>query len=259
MNSRSKIRLGDLLVEKGFISQNQLEQALADQKSSGRKLGHILIENGYVREDDMLQMLSKQLMIPFIDLLLYTFVENPAGLLAEDQARRFRAIVLSQGEQGLLLGMADPTNTFVCDELEKILPGSIRLAVVRESDLLKTLDTIYSKSVQSIGPAVETFDRSSQSNSSALVKRYRRYQMKLYMVVEHFNAGTLDEIYERFDKKGRMLPEGLYYLNSWLSKDGDKCFQLMETNDSALFQKWIKNWDDLVTYEITEIGQKPGD
>ncbi len=49
MNSRSKIRLGDLLVEKGFISQNQLEQALADQKSSGRKLGHILIENGYVR------------------------------------------------------------------------------------------------------------------------------------------------------------------------------------------------------------------
>jgi len=59
--------------------------------------------------------------------------------------------------------------------------------------------------------------------------------MKLYMVIEHFAPGAKEKIYERFHRKGRMLPEGLHYLNSWLEKDGDRCFQLMETNDSRLF------------------------
>lgn len=259
MSSRSKIRLGDLLLDKGCISQNQLEQALAEQKSSGRKIGRILIENGYVKEDDLLQVLSSQLKIPFVDLLNYQFQSEIVKLIPEAQARRFRSVVLSEDELGFLVGMADPDNTFVYDELCLLLKKPVNLAVVREADLLKILDAIYTESVQGVGSSAETIERSSQSNSSALVKRYRRYQMKLYMVVEHFNAGNPDEVYERFDKKGRMLPEGLFFLNSWLSIDGDKCFQLMETNDPSLFQQWIKSWDDLVTYEITEIGQKPGD
>jgi len=54
-----------------------------------------------------------------------------------------------------------------------------------------------------------------------------------------------------------MLPDGLVYLNSWLEKDGDRCFQLMETNDPALFQVWIENGKDLVTFEVIEIARKP--
>ena len=73
MNIRIKIRLGDLLGEQKFISQAQLGEALAAQKSSGRKLGHTLIENGYIKEDDMLQVLSQQLKVPFIDLMRYDF------------------------------------------------------------------------------------------------------------------------------------------------------------------------------------------
>src|SRR5215475_13592673 len=60
--------------------------------------------------------------------------------------------------------------------------------------------------------------------------------MKLYMVIEHFAPGAKERIYERFPQKGRMLPEGLHYLNSWLEKDGDRCFQLMETNESSCAQ-----------------------
>ena len=81
--------------------------------------------------------------------------------------------------------------------------------------------------------------------------------MKLYMVIEHFAPGAKDKIYERFHRKGRMLPEGLYYLNSWLEKDGDRCFQLMETNDPHLFDVWFDHWKDCGTIEVVEIGEKP--
>jgi hypothetical protein len=81
--------------------------------------------------------------------------------------------------------------------------------------------------------------------------------MKQYMVIENFVPGCKAKIYERFHAKGRMLPEGLFYLNSWLAKDGDRCFQLMEASDSSLFQIWSEKWKDLVSIEVVEIGEKP--
>jgi len=82
--------------------------------------------------------------------------------------------------------------------------------------------------------------------------------MKRYMVIETFLPGCKAKIYERFHARGRMLPAGLNYLDSWLEKDGDRCFQLMETNDAALFQDWIEHWEDLVRIEVVELGEKPG-
>jgi len=81
--------------------------------------------------------------------------------------------------------------------------------------------------------------------------------MKQYMVIEHFAPGGRARIYERFHRQGRMLPEGLAYLNSWLEQAGDRCFQLMETNDPALFKVWAEHWKDLVTLEVVELGEKP--
>jgi hypothetical protein len=81
--------------------------------------------------------------------------------------------------------------------------------------------------------------------------------VKQYMVIETFLPGCKERIYERFHEKGRMLPEGLEYVNSWLEKDGDKCFQLMQTDDSSLFQVWFAHWKDLMAIEIVELGEKP--
>ena len=81
--------------------------------------------------------------------------------------------------------------------------------------------------------------------------------MKRYMVIETFASNAKEKVYQRFREKGRMLPEGLLYIDSWLEKDGDRCFQLMETNDSALFEQWIERWKDLVSTEIVELGEKP--
>jgi hypothetical protein len=81
--------------------------------------------------------------------------------------------------------------------------------------------------------------------------------MKQYMIIESFFPGCKEKIYERFVQEGRMLPEGLVYVNSWLEKDGDRCFQLMETNDPSLFQVWFEHWKDLAAIEVVELGEKP--
>lgn len=77
--------------------------------------------------------------------------------------------------------------------------------------------------------------------------------MKTYMVVEHFKDGCFDAVYERFQTSGRLLPEGLVYLNSWVNDEQSICFQLMETDDFDLFNVWTNKWDDLVRFEIHAI------
>ena len=74
--------------------------------------------------------------------------------------------------------------------------------------------------------------------------------MKKYMVIERFKHGCVDKCYERFEEKGRMLPEGLFYLNSWVNKQEGVCFQLMETNRPELFPVWFNCWEDLVDFQL---------
>ncbi|MBF9033494.1 DUF3303 domain-containing protein [Rhodobacterales bacterium HKCCE2091] len=80
--------------------------------------------------------------------------------------------------------------------------------------------------------------------------------MPRYMVIERFTDGP-GPVYDRFHAMGRMLPEGLAYLDSWLTADGRSCYQLMETEAPALFADWTARWDDLATFEIVELGPKP--
>ncbi len=78
------------------------------------------------------------------------------------------------------------------------------------------------------------------------------------MVIETIRAGQLDAVYARFHERGRLLPDGLEYIDSWLAADGSRVFQLMRTDRAGLFDSWTANWDDLVDFEIVAIGDKPG-
>lgn len=79
------------------------------------------------------------------------------------------------------------------------------------------------------------------------------YKMKQYMVIERFKINCFNQVYERLNTQGRMLPEGLYYINSWINTEQDLCFQLMETNNVTLFDAWVEQWNDLVDFEIIPI------
>lgn len=75
----------------------------------------------------------------------------------------------------------------------------------------------------------------------------------LYMVIERFKKQDVPAIGERFQRQGRMLPEGLLYHASWMDAAGSRCFQLMETADPSLLQKWIARWADLVEFEVVPV------
>ncbi|TAK92407.1 MAG: type II/IV secretion system protein [Burkholderiaceae bacterium] len=150
-----KVRLGDLLVQQGLITGEQLLAALAEQKRSGRKLGRIFVDSSYVTEEGLSQALANQLQIPFIDLRNFNVQPEMAQFLPETQARRFRAVVLEDRGDNLLLALADPTDLLAYDELARILKRELDLAVVTESQLLATIDRIYRRTSEISGLAKE--------------------------------------------------------------------------------------------------------
>ena len=72
----------------------------------------------------------------------------------------------------------------------------------------------------------------------------------LYMVVEIFKNSDAAPVYERFRESGRLAPEGLNYISSWVDDRLERCFQLMETDDRALLDKWISHWKDIVDFQV---------
>jgi hypothetical protein len=70
------------------------------------------------------------------------------------------------------------------------------------------------------------------------------------MVVEHFRSKDAVSVYRRFRDKGRMMPDGLVYVSSWVDEDFGRCFQVMETHDRDLLEQWMANWNDLMDFEV---------
>ena len=75
----------------------------------------------------------------------------------------------------------------------------------------------------------------------------------LYLVIERFKQGAAEEVYRRARNKGRMLPEGLEYVSSWVDLEFKTCYQLMRTEDASLFAAWTDAWQDLVEFEIVPV------
>ena len=75
----------------------------------------------------------------------------------------------------------------------------------------------------------------------------------LFMVIERFKNRDAAAVYRRFHERGRMMPDGLKYVGSWIEANFDRCFQLMECDDARLFQQWVAQWQDLMECEIVPV------
>src|SRR5690554_4398658 len=142
--SRLRMRLGDLLVHESIITEAELTQALAAQRTSGRKLGHVLVELDYISEHKLLEFLSQQLNVPLVDIRELRLDPNVVRLLPEVQARRHRALVLSADENTATVGMSDPADLTAIDAISALLsPREVELAVVPEQQLMESFDSLY--------------------------------------------------------------------------------------------------------------------
>lgn len=166
MSLQEKIRIGDLLLQKGLISGDQLEFALKQQQSNGRKLGRVLVDNGFITEKKLSEALAKQLDLRYINLKNYPLNLALVRLLPESQARRFRAIVLEVSNGILLIGMAEPTDLSAFDEISRIVKCGIEVAVVTEGQLLECFDRGYRRSEETLVP---TSAQPQKSTSATVV------------------------------------------------------------------------------------------
>lgn len=150
---RLKMRLGDLLVHEGIITEQQLTEALAHQQQNGRKLGATLIEMQVLSEQQLLQFLAQQLNLPFLDIAQARIAAETVKLLPEVQARRLRALVLEDKGTSVIVGMSDPADLSAIDQIVGLLaPKQVEFAVVRESQLITAFDNLYRRTKD-----IETF------------------------------------------------------------------------------------------------------
>ncbi|HEY3300020.1 MAG TPA: GspE/PulE family protein [Methylophilaceae bacterium] len=150
-----KVRLGDMLVQQGLITAEQLETGLQEQKRTGLKLGRVLVDSGYVTERKIAEALARQLALPFLDLSNFNAKAELVQKLPEAQARRFRAIVLEDRGSSYLVGMADPSDLFAYDEISRVLRREIELAAVQESAILPIIDRMYRRTEEISNLALE--------------------------------------------------------------------------------------------------------
>ena len=75
----------------------------------------------------------------------------------------------------------------------------------------------------------------------------------LYMIIEHFRDGDPLPVYRRFRDRGRLAPDGLRYVSSWVTHDMRRCYQVMECDDLALLDEWMANWRDITDFEVIPV------
>jgi MSHA biogenesis protein MshE len=143
--------LGDVLVQQRLISQEQLQQTLELQRTTGKKMGRLLIETGIITEELLANGLARQLRIPFVNLKSFPFKAEVVKLLPEAAARRFKALALEDRGDTVLVALGDPLDLFAYDELSRILKRNVAIAAVPESQLSPAFDRLYRRTEEIAG------------------------------------------------------------------------------------------------------------
>lgn len=166
MQIKLRKRLGDLLVEEGIITEQQVQQALAAQKQTGSKLGATLIELGFVTEQQMLSFLSQQLFIPLIDLNRAHVDIDAVQILPEVHARRLRALVMGRQGNVLRVVMSDPADLFAQEALlNQLADYQFEFAIAPEKQLVEAFDRYYRRTKE-IASFAERLQAEHQENDA---------------------------------------------------------------------------------------------
>ncbi|MNB81223.1 GspE/PulE family protein [Paenibacillus camerounensis] len=138
-----KKRLGDLLVENGIISQEQLEEALVEQRKSKRKLGDLLITQGYITEQQLIEVLEFQLGIPHVSLFKYQIDPAITQIIPESMAKRYQVLPFMKEGGKLMVAMADPLDYFAIEDLRMSTGFRIEPAISSRDELTRAIARHY--------------------------------------------------------------------------------------------------------------------
>lgn len=154
---KNRKRLGDLLIEAGIITTEQLSEALSIQKSTGEKLGEVLTNSGFVTEKQMIEVLEFQLGIPHMNLEKHYIDPEIPNLIKEDLARRHLLMPVSKKGNILWVAMSDPLNIFAIDDVKIATGLKVETIISSKRDIENAIDEYYGK--QDAEKAIEDFKK----------------------------------------------------------------------------------------------------
>ncbi|HAE38465.1 MAG TPA: type II secretion system protein GspE [Candidatus Riflebacteria bacterium] len=136
-------KIGQLLIEAGHVGEKELNIALAEQKKRGKRIGQVLIELGYLTEDKLLPTLGKQLKVPFVDLTKVEIKPEVLKMVPEKICRKHILVPISFDGKSLMIGMADPLDVFIIDEIQFQNNCEVVRAICSENQIADTTDKLY--------------------------------------------------------------------------------------------------------------------
>lgn len=163
MEKHIRKKLGDLLIESGLITKEQLDNSLRLQKTTGKKLGELLISEGIVTQEDIIQVLEFQLGIPHVLLQKYSIDQTACLLIPENLARRYELIAIAQHDGVLTVAMSDPLNLLAIDDIEIYTGLEVQPVIASSEDITRAIDRYFGN--QHALKAVEEFKKKSESLS----------------------------------------------------------------------------------------------
>lgn len=143
MAERPRKLLGELLIEDGVLTRENLGEALDYQKRHGGLIGQILISHGYINEEDLVAALGRQLNIPYLPLTNYTLNAESVALLEEEFCRRNVFIIVDHDDRRIFVAMADPLNSAPARELEQKFQQKIHVYLSTSTEIFRALDSVY--------------------------------------------------------------------------------------------------------------------
>src|SRR6266513_1589462 len=139
------VRIGELLLKEKKITPDQLQQALAAQKSNGGKLGYNLVKMGFVKDEEITALLSKQYGVPSIDLAKFQIDPAVVKLVPPETAQKYQIIPLSRSGAALTIAMTDPTNVFAMDDIKFMTGYNVEPVVASETAVIEAIAKYYGK------------------------------------------------------------------------------------------------------------------
>ncbi len=143
-DSSNNTRLGDILIKKGLLTEQRVNEAFIQQKTSGKRLGHIIVDKGWITEKNLLEVLSEQLNIPFINIRTGLFDPDIVKLLDVEVARRLKMLPLFRLRNTIFLATSDPQAVAGFSEVKERLSYDVHPVLARKEDILKTINEAYS-------------------------------------------------------------------------------------------------------------------
>lgn len=150
-------QLGDILIEKGLITEDQLEEALARQRQGGESLGRVLVKAGFISEANLLQVLAEQLGLEFVDLSEYNIDLGAVAMVPESVAKRNSIVPIGFDNSKLVVATSNPTDVFIFDDLRMMTGFEIKPVVSTKEDILNVINR-YARAEDMVEQAVENVD-----------------------------------------------------------------------------------------------------